>query len=372
MRTSSKTFLISVSLSAMVSVLLLGSTAGALAWYNYVTRATTVYKGTSINRSEQLQAGIIDEYNYFKLSDLNRLNLVKEHIDDHDIVFAAPGSGLTSDAISHYLSKAGYAQNKLPPVTSRNRAANDELDLYKSLTSKYSLNTDPASTSDYVFVPFAFKVLDGNDAAVVNQQIWVTALEAVSSGGVDTHKGIRTYFENVTAGTHFLVNPSSEEGASDARKTKVAGSLDLDADGFYDYDLSTSREIIYGDYDHESAAYSASKYVASETDVPVDVNGAGSTTASTFVAKHRDGIYTIDMDALDPKYAYYETLATIRPIEGEGGVFSGGKPVAVTNSNGIGYTNLTVYLEGWDFAVIDRIINTSFNLGIQFEVDRQS
>ena len=372
MRTSSKSFLISISLSAMVSVLLLGSTAGALAWYNYVTRATTVYKGTSINRSEQLQAGIVDDHNYFKTSDLNKYSLVKEHIDDHDIVFAAPGSGLTSDVINFYLGKAGYATNKLPPVTSREYAINDSLTLYRSLTSKYSINTDPAPISEYVCVPFAFKILDANDVPVNNQGIWVTALEAVSSGGVDTHKGIRTYFENVNAGTHFLVNPSSEEGSSDARKTKVAGSLDLDADGFFDYDFDTKREIIYGDYDTTSAAYSSTPYVASETDVPVDANGSGSTTASTFVAKHHDGAYTIDMTELDPDYACYDTLATIRPVEGEGGVFSAGKPVSITNSNGIGYTNLTVFLEGWDFAVIDRIINTSFNLGIQFEVDRQS
>ena len=197
-------------------------------------------------------------------------------------------------------------------------------------------------------------------------------MEAVSSGGVDTHKGIRTYFENVNADTRFLVNPSSEEESSDPRRCKVAGVLDLDGDGYYDYDLATNREIIYGDYDHESASYSATPYAESVSDTPVDANGSGSTTPSTFVAKHRDGVYTVNMNSLTPYYAYYDTLSTIRPTQGEGGVFSGGKPVAITNNNGIGYTNLTVYLEGWDFAVIDRIINTSFNLGIQFEVDRQS
>ena len=59
---------------------------------------------------------------------------------------------------------------------------------------------------------------------------------------------------------------------------------------------------------------------------------------------------------------------TVNPTNGH---FINGKPIAVTDdTTKIGYSTLTIYLEGWDHSVIDQSIGYQFNLGITFEIDR--
>ena len=62
----------------------------------------------------------------------------------------------------------------------------------------------------------------------------------------------------------------------------------------------------------------------------------------------------------------------MRPeIDTSNGHFINGKPIAITDSTSkIGYSTLTIYLEGWDHSVIDQAIGYQFNLGITFEIDR--
>ena len=69
--------------------------------------------------------------------------------------------------------------------------------------------------------------------------------------------------------------------------------------------------------------------------------------------------------------AQYDTIETIAPAE-VNGYYTGGKPVAHTDASdgNIAYCDLTIYLEGWDHAIINDVINAEFNLGLQFEVNR--
>ena len=109
--------------------------------------------------------------------------------------------------------------------------------------------------------------------------------------------------------------------------------------------------------------------------------------ASTFLAAHDNGTYTANLGTVTLNKAKYDTLATIAPDVDAHGYYSGGKPVAHTETSQIviddsnpenivydtqyiAYTDLTIYLEGWDHAIINEVISASFNLGLQFEVNR--
>ena len=371
-RIKPRSILLSTVFGTLIGMALLGSTTGTLAWYIYVTKATLAYKGTSVRRSEQLEIGLIDNAGWFTEQKLQEFHLTRADMDGKSIVFTPAGTRLEPEVIQFYLEHTSYATNRISPVTSRKFEINGDLTLYKALTSHYEINTDPAAYDSYVKIPFAFRALNSNNEAIPHENIWVTAMETASSVGYDTHKGIRTYFENVNKSTHFLVNPSSLEESADPRQNRVAGVLDLDGDGYFDYD-DDHKEIVYGDYDKTKIVYSSSEYVTPPSGAPLDdVNDTKTSVASTFVAKHAEGVYTVDKSSLANAtyYAKYDTLATVRPDDDGTGRFSNGKPVAYTNDNGVGYTNLTVYLEGWDHAVVDRIINTEFDLGIQFEIDR--
>ena len=352
----------------VIFVALVGTTTGTLAWYAYVTRVTLTYTGTSVSKSERLQVGLVDDSEYFDEEALEYFDLSREQVGAHSLVFSKPGAGLNGTIISAYLSHTSFASNTVSPVTSRGIEIDGDLTLYDCLTSHYSLNEDEANPNRYVKIPFAFRVIDANDLTIPNQHVWVTAMEATSSANVNTHHGLRAYFENINENKSFLVNPSSRENTAGA--TRVAGVLDLDNDGFYDSDHG--KEIVYGDFDPDSVSYSDVPYPLDEEHAPiVDVNGVGNLTPSTFVAKHKQGVYVADISNIDADFALYDTLTTIKPDDSGSGEFSGGKPVTYTNQNGIGYCDLSVYLEGWDFAVVDRIIGTKFNLGIQFEIKKQ-
>ena len=51
-----------------------------------------------------------------------------------------------------------------------------------------------------------------------------------------------------------------------------------------------------------------------------------------------------------------------------------GIPIANTGTNadnyGIGYSTMTIFIEGWDHTVIDKAVGYSFNLGLRFEINR--
>ena len=112
-----------------------------------------------------------------------------------------------------------------------------------------------------------------------------------------------------------------------------------------------------------------------------DVNNLGiaeptESDASTFMAKHyatnnRGYTKTAFATYIASAQAQYETLASILPTD-DNGILSGGIPVTVTDDDeaGIAHLKATVYLEGWDHSVVDAAINSEFNLGLQFQVDR--
>ena len=363
MNSSRKRTLFTAVLSMVTVASFVGSLSGSLAWYAYSTRATVSYQGTAVSQAEQLQIGLISDVDFRG----SLTGITKETIDGTDYYWAKAGVGFKSAAIQAYLEKQGYATNSLEPVTSREYDSGDDLSLFQSPIKGRTSTFVEAKKSQYCYLHFAFRIIGrdgmGNDVYRQGQSIWLTKATAAAAGAnQDIYKALRLH---VDGESKFVLNPSS---LSDTKgSTKVAGVLNLDTDEYYDY--NAYGELIYGDYDGTPTK----TYNATASANPVDINGVGDTTPSTFVAKHAadTDCYT-DLSDLNPKLAQYETLKTIAPEDDGAGHLSAGTPICVTanDENAIATADMTIYLEGWDHSVVDKEINHGFNLGLTFQINR--
>ena len=182
-----------------------------------------------------------------------------------------------------------------------------------------------------------------------------------------------TYVLYEKASSDFIFNPSAES----VGQTRVGGVLNIAKDAYFDYDAS--GEILYGEYDAAALdLLSATGYSGSS--IAYDVNGVGNDTPSTFVAKHNAGTkYYADIAGNDNlfKHAQYESLSSIAPARDSSDYLSNADPdhptsVCTTRAadHYLGRVNLTIYLEGWDFSVVDKEVSHGFDLGLTFEMSR--
>ena len=370
---------LSLALISGVVLSFAGSLSGALAWYAYSTRVTAEYTGTSVVQAEQLQVGILTD------TDLSAKGLTSEAYDGFTVAWAKAGGGLSADAIQTYLATTDYASTQITPVTSREFSTGDDLTLYQAPIAGHPLNTNVAPHNYYVKIPFVFRVIvtdnNGVNSYAKNQNIWLTDCRAEASGEGEVYKAVRAHMSSDVA--KFILNPSVEKTSSDDEEeiakakqggdTLLAGLLDLNNDGYYDIDFNDPRtgdyELLYGEYDSTLTT----SYNENDTEI-ADVNNVGqSSTETTFVAKHKGNtnIYS-SLEGLNAKKAHYETLDSIMPDDDGAGNLTGGKPLVVTgnNSDALGFMDMSIFLEGWDHSVIDTEINHSFNLGLQFQINR--
>ena len=407
----SKISLLISSITTAVILSVVGSLTGTLAWYAYATRATLSFSGTSAHASEIVRIGIHDYNNYlFRDSEA-----VTEFADDNSleldstrkIVWGKEGEGLTGDIISHYLKASPYAVNKLSPVSTLRREIDDPITVEDTNTHEVTtmlyrtpFATDPANhlapKNYYIVIPLCFKIVGSEGTTLSNHDIWLTgvsALDVTEPPGL--RNAFRIYVENQYAIEHhddaepdanvsypyFLINPTAAHydattHAPITGETIVAGTLDLKGDGTYDFDFNTKKEVVYGDFDEDTLAYETERYVIPEnpeTNYNLDdVNNTGKNVASTFLAKHAENVFVAKLNDMTLYSAKYDTLETIAPLENSSGYYYGGKPVAHTDAtdDNIAYCELTIFLEGWDHAIINDVINAQFNLGLQFEVNR--
>ena len=214
---------------------------------------------------------------------------------------------------------------------------------------------------------YNFRIIKQSGGFATNSNIWLTDAVAETQGSENINEAVRVYFESTVA--KYVLNPSSEE--TSAGETKVAGLLDLNNDGYYDYNPSTMQELVYGDYASGAVTYDTT--ALSDDSALTNVNGVEDTSRrTTFYAKHKKGVYVANISDSDKKVSVYETLATISPAVDASGYFSAGKPVTKTSSNsyGLAFLDATIYLEGWDHSVVDQAINEHFNLGLRFEINK--
>ena len=374
-----------------------GLVTGTVAWYAYTVRAGLTYEGTSVSNAERIQIGLksdidftVDEHDH----DLG-FGLTKQEVigETYDYYWANPGSGFSSAAINAYLEAMGNATNTLEPVTTKKyiRGTSD-FHLYKAPQAYESAIENDASRYAYCKIDFVFRVLLTTSSVYpvysANQKIWLSdSVASVSGADNNINQALRLYFDDGTANTKFIYRPTFE-GAESA--TNVSGCLDLNMDGRYDFD-GEGYEIIYGDYDETPANMKSSSITFVAGDIPDegkcnDINGVKpngdpwtevvTADFTTFLGRHTAGTkgYTKALlDSRETHYAEYFGKAKVKPGDDGSGHLSEGLPICVTAGESGGYiggTTMYIYIEGWDFAVIDKEVGHGFNLGLQFQIDR--
>ena len=369
MTTKRKTNLLLLSIASVTSLALIGSTMGTLSWYAYSSHTLLSYTGTSVKKSVLLNVGIVDNDNYISEETIQREHLVRESLDGNSVVWATSADGLDGDIIQDYLEDSPYAYNMLSPVTSNERAidATSDLVLYESPEfGKTSINK-VADTSDYVKIPFAFKIVNNDSQFVANQNIWLTDVD-VQTSGHHLNDAVRVFVSN--SQEKFLIKPN--DNALETSSTKVGGLLDLNGDKLYDFDVSDgNKEFIYGHYTG-TPSFNANPQ---DEDYYDNVNHTIYETDSTFYAKRSKSASLLDTSSIVFKEAHYQTFGTVKPkVSGDGTFYSEngiGKPIAKTDSeDAVGYAELTIFIEGWDHAIVNEAAGCSFNLGLQFEINK--
>lgn len=362
-----------------------GSIGSTLAWYAYSTRALVAYSGTSVNGTVSLQIGIAS---LGRVSNMPSTVTETRFLDDaRYYYFAEPGKGLTYDVISTYLAAKEYATNELAPTTSGSYTNFDTQSSFSLKNAPSQIvhgNTVTAEKKNYLTIPFVFRVAQETASGrtyLEDKELWLThaTAQAASSTDGQIYRGIRVFVDRdddvYGAGNDFIFNPS----ATAKGKTKVGGLLELTRDGYYDYD--NDGEILYGEYDAAALALKSTTGYNGQN-ILHDVNGSGnSTRASTFTAKHhKNTLYYDDLSSQANsalfKTAEYESLSSIAPARDQYDNLSNAdanNPTSVCKTGGpskIARVDMTVYLEGWDFSVIDEEQRHSFDLGLTFEISR--
>ena len=231
---------------------------------------------------------------------------------------------------------------------------------------------------DYLTIPLVFRIQGEGDSFFDDKELWLTkAVARASSGYADSevYKALRLFVDRDSRNysTDFIFNPS----ATNRGETRVGGLLNISRDEYYDFD--TNGEIIYGEYDPAALdLISANPY--SGANVVHDVNGVGNTEPSTFVAKHYQNtkyytnFYSAANNALFG-HAEYESISSIAPARDTQDHLTNVDPYNPTSvcktradDHHLARVNLTVWLEGWDFSVVDKEISHGFDLGLTFEM----
>lgn len=360
--------------AGIITIAMLGTTAGTLAWYAYSTNVSVSYVGTTVASSALMNVGLVDNAGVFTSEKCTEFNLERGSATDggvtNSIVWCKSRSGFSVEAIYYYLESTNYAVNYLQPVTTGSRDFNEssEFKLYRS--PEYSeVDFDvPAETNHYVVLPLAFRVMDETSSYIANKKIWLT--DAVVQAENDAQTTIRVFLDGENK---LLVKPADEENV--VGETKVGGTLSLSPNEYYDYNQAANKEYAYGEFENEVQYHALAD---NEYDVLDNVNNVEDTSeATTFYGYHYPGVLVPDLEAAVPKVQQHAGVGKIRPSAKPNGELyhndADGNGYAVcttTEQSKVGYTTVTVFVEGWDHSMIDQKAGFRFNLGLTFEIDR--
>lgn len=356
-------------LAGIVTLGILGTTAGSLSWYAYSREVNLSYVGTTVSSSVLLNVGLVDNEGFFSTDDLTTYNLTRTSATDgsvtNSIVWSKSREGFSLTALRHYLEQSEFAYNELVPVTTGSMEYDSSsFQLYKAPEFGKTVLSDEADKSSYVELPFAFRVTNENAEYLASKSIWLT--DAVVSASKNAESSIRVY---VDGENQFLMQPSDTRNA--IGETKVGGVLSIGPSEYYDFDVFTNKEYCYGEFENtpSHAALSPSEYGV--IDNMNDVEDAS--TITTFNAMHYNNVLVPDIDTATPKVQEHAGFGKVRPsVDSSGQLYTdttngNGIPVAITSTESkVAYTTITIFAEGWDHAIIDQNANYSFNLGLTF------
>ena len=394
---------------------LVGTVSGTLAWYAYNSRVTLSYSGTSVSNSVQLQIGLACDQ-AMVADGSAEMDAFLETMEEPEVVngvyyyFAPLGYGLSSSVLNAYLKIHNYATNELAPVTSgyfdptvhtagfsEDPATQNSFSFKNGPSAENPSLSSAAEKKNYLKLPFIFRASNsstetGQGHYLEGAEVWLTdAKGAASSKNANdhVHEALRIFFDrdNTNYTSDFIVNSA----VNSAGETKVGGLLDLTSDGYYDFD--GTKEVIYGEWDTSELADPTTKltenyqapaggnpyYNLNKSDTVVGYDYFECST--TFCSRHHEGTAYYSYEKLNEipfRTAKYESLSSIKPTrDPSSGKLSNpqGKVTSVCKTGGesinyIGRVDAYIWLEGWDFAVIDKEQQHAFDYGLTFEINK--
>lgn len=279
--------LIVSSLASAMGLSLVGAISGTVAWYQYSTRSTLAFVGTSVKNGANLEMKLGTGEGEFK-------------------------SDIKSSDVSTYLAGLTTAQNtNLSPITTGALAKNAALPANFYTNPSYKdfeyAKWGVADAHEYVQFDITLRykaVEDGTEVAVGtgrNKKVWLNDALFQQDAGDTTHgdlsRALRVHLHTTTAEMTVSKNGGS---------VNVFGQLDLNNDGVLD-GTATWSEF----QDNTATNYGADTGI--QTAYKIGDTGAGNVVEPT----------------------------------NTNGVLSGGTVLGTTDDNGELVVTVTIWLEGW-------------------------
>lgn len=150
-----------------------------------------------------------------------------------------------------------------------------------------------------------------------------------------------------TEDNYVIANPGNSE------ETYYGGLLDLNLDGYYDYDSLAGEEICYGEV--------LGDVVYKDQ---IDESSPLSPNYSTFNGNHKDNVSLVDLEKTQIQKENSVKLDEIcLNLEDGDSPYS---PICVLEKDEVKRVVVSIYLEGWDRHTVDSIQRASFDACIDF------
>ena len=332
--------------ASILAMSLTASTCGTFAWFTYATRAGVIFDGVTIGAGT-LQVGFVSKY---KLPSYETYYLEEDLSIANKYIYWVNGN-MNSSMINYVLSQNGYATTTMNAVSSGFYAKGDsDFSLYSAPAMNVNSVDIEASKRSYVHLELVFRYEDDLEPGIYipDTDIYLSGANVTSLTNI--HNAVRIFSSDINGNKYHLINPTQDDDGSN----KVGGILDLDGDGYFDSHESggDAFETFYGEFEGDPVYQNSP--LESDSSLPEEER-------TTFDSRHRAGVFAANMNQTTPKKAEYEGFSKFKNKQ---------TSVSVTDSkhNNYAYLNLDIFLEGWDFAVIEAEKNNPFNLDLKFEV----
>lgn len=388
-----------------------GAATGTLAWYQYTKRVSVSFTGVAINNSDLIEMGLRSEkdlgdpstrcpelnnktFEEYYESDLTVTKQIEKQVvtfnGDTNYIYWIKSTHIQS-VLKNFCYCIGSGVDKIPAVTTGYWYKGMEYDLGNrgadALNKWNGFKKTPlclpnekdysefATRKDYFYLPLAVRVstMNGgfhylNDKEVFLTKFDVTDATAAVSNYPNISKGVRCKVDypeikdpahpELVSQNDFVFNPTKT--GSDTTDLLVGGALNIERDAYMDCedpDPLTNKvyEVAYGQFDGAPMYEDTPSLIPPSK--PID-------ECTTFDANKVVGSYALKTDNARVCETYGNSI--VNPL-------MNGDELVRTNISSdeslrIGYFDLSIYLEGWDHAVIDQNAYHAFAISLEFSI----
>ena len=223
------------SLIALTGVTLASAVTSTVAWFQYVTRVTAAYTGTSAHCTKKLQMAVEPASG----DPTWKTDLLQADLPEADFEPVTSGVQVKNQALAHLYGSPDYRQGAYP--------------WYAAPAGSYSQFTLLIRVAD------VDKDYGSANQAYLENNVYLTDLtiqNASSNSSIDLEDAVRVHIDAMSPDNYhkyFLF-------AKTTTSTDVGGQLDINNDGQYDtlgYEWSSNNECIYGVANGKQTSYSS-------------------------------------------------------------------------------------------------------------------